>query len=176
MFDVDATMRAVSERRSEKLDDVSADNVKLDAWCSKAEMERVRAEGERDVMKEAVKVMAQVLVNLVGMLGRCTVLVGDAASVLSGPGGPDDASKVAGLNTVKEKNDEGSSDILRRRTRMTGASRFWRTSRATRQPSLAGSARALLLCNMPPLQRRQRLPEFIFIRIEAVDGQHVYFR
>ncbi|KAJ7368028.1 kinesin-like protein [Mycena albidolilacea] len=109
----DATMRAVSERRSEKLDDVSADNVKLDARCSKAEMERVRAEGERDVMKEAVEDMAQVLVNLVGMLGRCTVLVGDAASVLSGPGGPDDASKVAGLlNTVKEKNDEGFMKLV----------------------------------------------------------------
>ncbi|KAJ6539068.1 kinesin-domain-containing protein [Mycena capillaripes] len=103
----DATMRAVSERRSEKLDDVSADNVKLDARCSKAEMERVKAEGERDAMKEAVEDMAQVLVGLVGMLGRCTVLVGDAAKALSGPGGQDDASKVAGLlNTMKEKNDE----------------------------------------------------------------------
>ncbi|KAF7353023.1 Kinesin-like protein 6 [Mycena venus] len=103
----DATMRAVSERRSEKLDDVSADNVKLDARCSKAEMERVKAEGERDAMKEAVEDMAQVLVNLVGMLGRCTVLVGDAAKALNGPGGQDDASKVAELlNTMKERNDE----------------------------------------------------------------------
>ncbi|KAJ7937322.1 kinesin-like protein [Mycena leptocephala] len=103
----DATMRAVSERRSEKLDDVSADNVKLDARCSKAEMEKVKAEGERDAMKDAVEDMAEVLVNLVGMLGRCTVLVGDAAKALSGPGGQDDASKVAELlNTMKEKNDE----------------------------------------------------------------------
>ncbi|KAJ7117340.1 kinesin-like protein [Mycena crocata] len=103
----DATMRAVSERRSEKLDDVSADNVKLDARCSKAEMEKAKAEGERDALKDAVQDMAEVMVNLVGMLGRCTVLVGDAAKVLSGPGGPDDANKVAGLlTTMKEKNDE----------------------------------------------------------------------
>ncbi|KAF7355080.1 Kinesin-like protein 6 [Mycena sanguinolenta] len=103
----DATMRAVSERRSDKLDEVSADNVKLDARCSKAEMERVKAEGERDVMREAVEDMAQVLVNLVGMLGRCTVMVGDAAKVLGGPGGQEDASKVAALlTTMKEKNDE----------------------------------------------------------------------
>ncbi|KAJ7667726.1 kinesin-like protein [Mycena polygramma] len=103
----DATMRAVSERRSEKLDDVSADNVKLDARCSKAEMERVQAEGERDAMRDAVEDMAEVLVNLVGMLGRCTVLVGDAANALGGPGGQDDASKVAALlTTMKQKNDE----------------------------------------------------------------------
>ncbi|KAJ7086618.1 P-loop containing nucleoside triphosphate hydrolase protein [Mycena epipterygia] len=109
----DATMRAVSERRSEKLDDVSADNVKLDARCSKAEMERVKAEGERDAMKEAVQDMAEVLVNLVGMLGRCTVLVGDAAKALNGPGGQDDASKVAGLlSTMKEKNDEAFMELV----------------------------------------------------------------
>ncbi|KAJ7507488.1 kinesin-like protein [Mycena galericulata] len=103
----DATMRAVSERRSEKLDDVSADNVKLEARSSKAEMERVKAEGERDAMKEAVQDMAEVLVGLVGMLGRCTVLVGDAAMALGSPGGQDDSGKIAGLlNTIKEKNDE----------------------------------------------------------------------
>ncbi|KAJ7774259.1 kinesin-like protein [Mycena maculata] len=109
----DATMRAVSERRSEKLDDVSADNVKLEARSSKAEMERVRAEGERDAMKEAVQDMAETLVGLVGMLGRCTVLVGNAATALSGHGGQDDASKVAGLlNTMKEKNDEAFMKLV----------------------------------------------------------------
>ncbi|KAJ6516164.1 kinesin-like protein [Mycena sanguinolenta] len=109
----DATMRAVSERRSDKLDEVSANNVKLDARCSKAEMERVKAEGERDVMKEAVDDMAQLLVNLVGMLGRCTVMVGDAAKVLGGPGGQEDASKVAALlMTMKEKNDEAFTKLV----------------------------------------------------------------
>jgi kinesin family protein 18/19 len=109
----DATMRAVSERRSEKLDDIAADNVKLDARCSKAEMERLKAEGERDAMKEAVQDMAEVLVGLVGMLGRSTVLVGDAANVLRGPGGQDDASKVAGLlSTIKEKNDEAFMKLV----------------------------------------------------------------
>ncbi|KAJ7904245.1 kinesin-like protein [Mycena olivaceomarginata] len=159
----DATMRAVSERRSEKLDDVSADNVKLDARCSKAEMERVRAEGERDVMKEAVEDMAQVLVNLVGMLGRCTVLVGDAASVLSGPGGPDDASKVAGLlNTVKEKNDEGFMKLVGHSTEAYANDR----------------GIALGPCFFATGHRKggNDFPTLLFIWIEAVDGQYVYFR
>ncbi|KAJ7068028.1 kinesin-like protein [Mycena amicta] len=109
----DATMRAVSERRSEKLDDVSAENVKLEARCSKAEMERLKAEGEREAMKEAVEDMSQVLVHLVGMLGRCTVLLGDAATSLGGPGGQDDVRRVATvLNTMREKNNEAFNKIV----------------------------------------------------------------
>ncbi|CAK5262965.1 unnamed protein product [Mycena citricolor] len=101
----DATMRAVAERRSDKLDDASAESVKLEARFSKAEMERVKAEGENDAMREAVQDMAGVLVTLVGMLGRCTVLVGDAATALDTSGGNPGA--VAGLlNNLRQKNDE----------------------------------------------------------------------
>ncbi|KAF7331849.1 Kinesin-domain-containing protein [Mycena kentingensis (nom. inval.)] len=109
----DATMRAVSERRSDKLDDVASESIKLEARCSKAEMEKAKAEGERDAMKDAVDDMAQVLVNLVGMLGRCTVFMGDAAASLSGPGGADDASRVAAiLGTMREKNDEAFTRLV----------------------------------------------------------------
>ena len=109
----DATMRAVSERKSEKLDDVSIENVKLDALCRKAEMEKLKAEGERKVLQSAVEDMAEVMVALVGMLGRCTVMVGEAAAALGGlPGGDPDsgaetAKKVAKmLGFLKENNDE----------------------------------------------------------------------
>ncbi|KAF7313586.1 Kinesin family protein [Mycena chlorophos] len=109
----DATMRAVSERRSEKLDDVSAENVKLEARCSKAEMEKLKAEGERDAMRESVDDLSHVLVQLVGMLGRCTVMLGDAATSLGGSDGPDDANRVAGvLNTLRDKNDEAFKKLV----------------------------------------------------------------
>ncbi|KAJ7228920.1 kinesin-like protein [Mycena pura] len=115
----DATMRAVSERRSEKVDEVSAENVKLEARCSKAEMEKAKAGAERDALEEAVQDMAGVLVSLVGMLGRCTVLVGDAAKSLSGAGGQDDASRVAGvLNTIREKNDEVFKNLVGHSTKV----------------------------------------------------------
>ncbi|KAG5646457.1 hypothetical protein DXG03_003507 [Asterophora parasitica] len=107
----EATMRAMSERRSDKLDNVSIDNVKLDAMCRKAEMETSKAEGERDVMRGAVEGMAEVMVSLVGMLGRCTIMVGEAADalgVLDGSSEPSETvRKVAtALELVKRSNTE----------------------------------------------------------------------
>ncbi|KAF5369935.1 hypothetical protein D9758_001299 [Tetrapyrgos nigripes] len=104
-----ATLRAVSERRSDRLDEVSIDNVKLDAQCRKAEMEMLKAEQERDVFKEATEDVAQVMVVLIGMLGRCTVMVGDASSALQNNGDDDGSvsSSIAGLlSNLKQKNDE----------------------------------------------------------------------
>lgn len=115
----DATMRAVSERKSEKLDEVSVMNVRLDAACRKAEMEKLKAQGERDVMRQAVESMAEVMVNLVGMLARCTIMVGEAADVLGGPRGdgePDmseSVKKVArSLKLVKDNNDQAFKKLV----------------------------------------------------------------
>ncbi|RDB23217.1 Kinesin-like protein 6 [Hypsizygus marmoreus] len=116
----DATMRAVSERKSEKLDEVSVENVKLDAMCRKAEMEKLKAERERDVMREAVEGMADMVVNLVGMLGRCTVMVGEAANVLSEPMGKEDGSEISAvvsrvaksLGSVKDNNDQSFKKLV----------------------------------------------------------------
>ena len=107
----DATMRAVSERKSEKLDEVSVDNMKLEASFRKASMEKLKAESERDAMRDTMADMADIMVKLVGMLGRCTVMVGEAANVLSKPFDEDDigmtVKKVATtLENIREKNDE----------------------------------------------------------------------
>ena len=109
----DATMRAVSERKSEKLDEVGAENVRLDALCRRAEMEKLKVEGEREVMRTAVEEMSAVLVALVGMLGRCTIMIGDAVTLLGGPSdgyadsGAETVKKVARmLGVVRENNDE----------------------------------------------------------------------
>lgn len=110
----EATMRAVSERKSDKLDEVSVENVKLDAMCKKAEMEKAKAESEREVMRSAVEGMAEIVVGLVGMLGRCTVMVGEAADTLSGPlDGTSETNKVAkALRLVKKKNDEAFDRLV----------------------------------------------------------------
>jgi kinesin family protein 18/19 len=109
----DATLRAVSERKSDKLDDVGVDGVRLDARCKKAEMEQARAEEDRDVMRGAVEGMANVVVTLLGMLARCTVMAGEAGRALDGSieGGGNDGTATtvkkvaASMKNVKEKND-----------------------------------------------------------------------
>ena len=78
----DAMLRAVKERRSDRLDATGVDNVKLDAECRKAEMERVKAEAERDAVKDAMKTQGEMLVHLLGMVGRYTVVIGDASRSL----------------------------------------------------------------------------------------------
>jgi len=108
----EATMKAVAERRSEKLDDTSMDNIRLDAMRNKADMEAAKANGEREAMREAVEDLARVVVGLVGMLGRCTVAVGGAASALELPRGEggaelEDRARATStlLRSVKEGND-----------------------------------------------------------------------
>ncbi|KAJ4472217.1 kinesin-like protein [Lentinula aciculospora] len=113
----DATMRAVSERKSDKLDEVSVDNVKLDAACRKAEMDKLKAEEERNVLAHAVDDVAHVMVGLIGMLGRCNVMVGEASRLLqtSGDGvGVADASPnvSAMLSKLKEKNNDALKKLV----------------------------------------------------------------
>ncbi|KAK2466480.1 hypothetical protein APHAL10511_002122 [Amanita phalloides] len=106
----DGMLKAVSERRSEKLDEVSVDNIRLDAVRYKADIEAAKANGERDAMRDAVEDLARVVVGLVGMLGRCTVAVGEVAVALKPEAESavlEDRAKAAAilLKNVKEVND-----------------------------------------------------------------------
>jgi len=111
----DATMKAVSERRSEKLDEPSVELVKYETLIRRAEMERLKAERERDAMKESVEDMAEVTVKLVGMLGRCSVIMGDAAATLrsGGDSDPKAVEKIGDLlQSVKQTNDATFKNLL----------------------------------------------------------------
>ncbi|KAJ8086305.1 tubulin-dependent ATPase kip3 [Marasmius tenuissimus] len=112
----DATMRAVSERKSDKLDEVSVENVKLDARFRRAEMEQAKAEEERDVMRGAVDDMSQAMVGLIGILGRCSVLVSEAAGMLqrtSEAESSTNAGTVADmLVNLKDSNDAAFTQLI----------------------------------------------------------------
>lgn len=115
----DATLRAVSERRSDKLDEYTVDNVKLDARWRKAEMERAKAEASRDVLKEAVTAQAEAMVNLIGLVSRCTVMLGDASRILGtaaaeGRDGLEATAKAlsSSLGHVAESNDDAFKALL----------------------------------------------------------------
>ncbi|EJF61268.1 kinesin-domain-containing protein [Dichomitus squalens LYAD-421 SS1] len=116
----DATLRAVQERRSsDKLDEVSVENVKLDARWRKADMERVKAEAQTQALREAVTAQTEALVSLVGLVGRCTVMLGEAGRALTaatgeGREGLESTAKSlsVSLKSVAEGNDAAFKSLL----------------------------------------------------------------
>ncbi|KAG7097215.1 hypothetical protein E1B28_004586 [Marasmius oreades] len=112
----DATMRAVSERKLEKSDEAGVENVKLDARCRRAEMEQAKAQEERDVLRGAVEDISQVMVGLVGMLGRCTVMVGEASSMLQRTSENDSLSTAKNVSellaNLKASNDVAFNQLI----------------------------------------------------------------
>ncbi|THH33607.1 hypothetical protein EUX98_g597 [Antrodiella citrinella] len=115
----EATLRAVSERRSDKLDDVTVDNVKLDARWRKAEMERIKADARKDALQSAVQGQAETVVSLIGMLGRCTVMMTEASQILKtateqGRDGLEGTAKAlaVSMRNIAEGNDEAFTALL----------------------------------------------------------------
>lgn len=78
-----ATLRAVCERRFNNLEEISIDTIQAEAKWRKAEMERIRAETEKDALKESLQSQADMLVTLLGVVGRCTVALDEASHALN---------------------------------------------------------------------------------------------
>ncbi|EIN10851.1 kinesin-domain-containing protein [Punctularia strigosozonata HHB-11173 SS5] len=115
----DAMLKAVTERKSDKLDEASVENVKLDARWRKSELERIKADAERDALRDALIGQAQMVVNLVGMMGRCTVMLGEASRALglAAANNVDDLGATlkslgAKLGVVAESNDEAFKHLV----------------------------------------------------------------
>jgi len=115
----EAMIRAVTERRSDRLDEISTENVKLDAQWRKAVTEKTRAEAEREAMEDAMAEQAKMVVDLLGMVGRYTVVLGDASRSLrtaleDGRDGLDGTVRVvaSSLRTLMEQNDEDFQSLV----------------------------------------------------------------
>ncbi|KAL6309527.1 kinesin-domain-containing protein [Sparassis latifolia] len=115
----DAMLRAVSERRSDKLDEFSVDNVKLDAKWRKAEMDRVKAEAGRNALQEAAVSQTEAVINLIGMVSRCTVMLSEASQLLTtavaeGRDGLEGTARAlaASLKNVAGNNDDAFKALL----------------------------------------------------------------
>lgn len=124
----EATLRAVSERRSDRFEESSIENVKADAKRRKAEMDRVRAEAERDAFKESFHSQAELVVMLLGMVGRCTVVLGEASRVLKtaieeGKDGFEGAVRAiaTSLSVTAGKNDDTLAALIGQTTAMYAA-------------------------------------------------------
>lgn len=79
----DATLRAVSERRSDRIDEAGADIIRADAHAKRAEMDKVRAEARENVLQIALDGQAKFAAELVGLLARCTVMMGQGSAALA---------------------------------------------------------------------------------------------
>jgi len=115
----EAMLRAVTERRSDRLDDISMENVKLDAQWRKAMTEKCRAEAEREAMEDSMAEQTRMVVDLLGMVGRYTVVLGDASRSLrtaleEGRDGLDGTVRAvaASLRSLVERNDEDFQTLV----------------------------------------------------------------
>lgn len=115
----DAMLRAVSERRSDKMDEVSIENVKLDGRYHRADIERVKAEAKQEALREAVQAQSELVVNLVGMLGRCNIMLADAGRMLrtaldEGKDGLDGAVRTvsSSLQKLAQTNDGAFTELV----------------------------------------------------------------
>ena len=115
----EAMLRAVTERRSDRLDDISMENVKLDAQWRKAMTEKSRAEAEREAMEDSMAEQARMVVDLLGMVGRYTVVLGDASRSLrtaleEGRDGLDGTVRTvaASLRSLVDRNDEDFQTLI----------------------------------------------------------------
>ncbi|KAG2339877.1 kinesin-domain-containing protein [Suillus weaverae] len=106
----EATLRAVSERRSDKLEELHVDCIKTDARCRKAEIERVRAERERDAVRESVRAQSEMIISLLGMIGRCTVVLGETARSLEAHRGFE--GMASALRGAAQKNDDAFAALV----------------------------------------------------------------
>ena len=80
---LDATIHAVTERRTDKLDDVAIEAIKIEAKFRKETIERLKAEAYCEALKSAFVGQAQLVTNLLGTLARCTSVIEGTSAALS---------------------------------------------------------------------------------------------
>ncbi|EJD01192.1 kinesin-domain-containing protein [Fomitiporia mediterranea MF3/22] len=78
----EAMLRAVTERRSDRLDELSIENVRLDALYRKTHMDFLKAEALRDALQASVSAQSELITNLVSVVTRCTMMLEDGSKAL----------------------------------------------------------------------------------------------
>ncbi|KAG8860509.1 kinesin-like protein Klp5 [Tulasnella sp. 330] len=135
----DAMIRAVAERKSDRMDDIMVDSIRVDARLKRAELDLLKCQTREGVLKEALSEQAGRVSQLVGMLARCTVMMRDGgvalkravdgmeASTVGEDEQKDDAARTilavaASLAKIAEGNDQAFSALLGQSTVNAGGS------------------------------------------------------
>ncbi len=110
----DAMLHAVTERRSDRLEDIHVEHLRLDGQRQKAEMEKAKAEAKNDALRQAVAAQAELVTNLLGILTRCTVMMEDGSKTLSAAseGGAEPMRSVSSsLHRLAQSNDDSVKSL-----------------------------------------------------------------
>ncbi|KZT41104.1 kinesin-domain-containing protein [Sistotremastrum suecicum HHB10207 ss-3] len=118
----DAMLRAISERKSDRLDDISTENLKFCAESRRATMEQAKAVAEKNVYLKACSQQIDLNTKLAGMLARCTTMIRDGAATLTSAASNSDSSVLqetvvaisASLNNLASQNAVAFSSIYGR--------------------------------------------------------------
>jgi kinesin family protein 18/19 len=108
----EAVLRAVVERRSDRLDEQSIENLKLDARWRKSEMERAKAEGFCEVAQGIIAEQTKTIVGLLGIIGKHEVVFSETSRLLetSLVEKKDDVADTVGVVTSSMKAVSTNSD------------------------------------------------------------------
>lgn len=110
-----AMLRAVCERRQDKLDDASVENITITAQLKKAEMELIQARAEAEALKTVFDRYIGQFVNLAGILASTTALLRESCQTLSSDS-PDIASVGSALQRLADTNDSSLTSLMGRPT------------------------------------------------------------
>ncbi|KAG9025239.1 kinesin-like protein Klp5 [Tulasnella sp. JGI-2019a] len=78
----DAMVRAVAERKSDRMDDAMVDSIRTDARLKRAELDLLKSQTREGVLKDALCEQSGRVGELVGILARCTVMLRDGDGAL----------------------------------------------------------------------------------------------
>jgi len=80
----EAMLRAVVERRSDRLDEQLMENLKLDTRRRKSEMERAEAEGFCEAAQDIIVEQMKTIAGLLGIIGKHGVVFSETSKLLEG--------------------------------------------------------------------------------------------
>jgi kinesin family protein 18/19 len=110
-------LRAVVERRSDRLDEQSMENLKLDARRRKSEMERAKVEGFYEAAQEIITQQARAIVGLLGIIGKHRAVFSQAGKSLETLVEKDGLEEVVGavassMKTVSTSTEEALKTLV----------------------------------------------------------------
>ena len=104
-------IRLAQKKKSDEWDECATEMLRLEGAAALAEIRAIRAEAERDALRQAAGAQVEIITRLVGALARTNTLVSDGANCLQAEGV--DVQDVAGrLQTLVVLNDQTFVQII----------------------------------------------------------------